>query len=297
MSAAAGVRRGRPDAALPRPADAARGPRPGHALRLRADPAAVGAAAGLVHRRRCPYRRHDPGGRPMTGWLRAAATIPVEIGRDEARRRALEELAKAKYGGTPEWLLTRLGTGSSDCLERLIELCPRAAAGSGSRPAAGSTGASCSPSSCCWWRSALVVWRVGLPRWQRRRGRRRSSSTSTRAGRRTTAARSPRTPTPATGRPPSATGSGPGPRAGGPHHPRRPAGPDRLGGRLLGLPSAARLPPTPCTTPAADVQRRGLRRPARRRRGLPTDGRLRRRRSPRPPIEVDLAAEPVEAAR
>jgi hypothetical protein len=30
--------------------------------------------------------------------------VPVRIGRDEAQRRAAEELAKAKYGGTPEWL-------------------------------------------------------------------------------------------------------------------------------------------------------------------------------------------------
>ena len=30
--------------------------------------------------------------------------IPVGIDRDEARRRAVEELAKARYGGTPDWL-------------------------------------------------------------------------------------------------------------------------------------------------------------------------------------------------
>ena len=104
----------------------------------------------------------------MTGWRRAAAyDIPILIGRDEARRRAEEELAKAKYGGTPDWLSDALRPGSS--ARRAVH---RAAGRLASGPAGAGTGinwgfliavASCSSPS------RWSVWRVGLPRWRRRR--------------------------------------------------------------------------------------------------------------------------------
>lgn len=91
--------------------------------------------------------------------------IPVEVGGDEARRRALEELAKAKYGGTPEWL-QRAAERASRWAERASDAYLRWRA---SQEAGGGV----SP----WFAIAvillvaalaLVVWKVGLPRWQRR---------------------------------------------------------------------------------------------------------------------------------
>lgn len=92
--------------------------------------------------------------------------VPVRLGRDEARRLAADELAKAKYGGLPpeiSGLLRRviewLGELSS-WLARLLVGGP--AAGSGPSPAlvvlivlllVG---------------VGVVVWRVGLPRWRHR---------------------------------------------------------------------------------------------------------------------------------
>jgi hypothetical protein len=101
----------------------------------------------------------------VTGWG-VALDIPIQIDRDEARRRALEELSKAKYGGTPEWL-----QGISDRLsglaERLIQryldyLSSRDAGGGGISP--GFVIAVIVLLAVI----ALVVWRVGLPRWRRR---------------------------------------------------------------------------------------------------------------------------------
>lgn len=92
--------------------------------------------------------------------------IPIEIGGDDARRRALEELAKAKYGGTPEWL-QRAAERASRWAERGVDAYLRWRAGQ-------NAGAGVSP----WFviavvllvaALALVVWKVGLPRWQRRR--------------------------------------------------------------------------------------------------------------------------------
>ena len=93
--------------------------------------------------------------------------IPIEIGAEEARRRALDELAKAKYGGTPEWL-QRAAERASRWAERAMEAYLR-------WRAAQDASAGVSP----WFviavillvtAIALVVWKVGLPRWQRRRG-------------------------------------------------------------------------------------------------------------------------------
>jgi hypothetical protein len=93
--------------------------------------------------------------------------IPVSLGRDEARRRALAELAKAKYGGTPPWL-EHLSDRASRLFSRIAELLGDLLAGP--RPGGGgiswgfviAVGAGLVVIS-------LVVWRVGLPRWRRRR--------------------------------------------------------------------------------------------------------------------------------
>lgn len=106
----------------------------------------------------------------MTGVL-LPLEVPVRIGRDEAGRRAAEELAKAKYGGTPPWLID-LAERADFLLQRLVELFARFFGGP---VAAGGGGVS--------WgfviavlillaAVALVVWRVGLPRW---RGRHRDA--------------------------------------------------------------------------------------------------------------------------
>lgn len=95
--------------------------------------------------------------------------IPIRIGRDEARRRALAELGKAKYGGTPDWL-QRFADRAARLAERLIDLYNQLSgrqSGGGVRP--GFVIAVLVLLAAI----ALVVWRVGLPKW---RGRRRSES-------------------------------------------------------------------------------------------------------------------------
>src|SRR5699024_2289351 len=95
---------GRAERALPGPADAPGGPGPRAAVRP-----GRGAAAG-------PVARGTPAA-TVTLRVRAGTDLmgaPIEIGRDEARRRAEEELARAKYQGMPEWL--------ADLLQRLQDL-------------------------------------------------------------------------------------------------------------------------------------------------------------------------------
>jgi hypothetical protein len=101
----------------------------------------------------------------MSGWL-VPLDIAVRIGGEEARRRAVDELAKAKYGGLPDWsdeLLNRLGR----VLDRIVEAVLRFVFGS----PGGGTGIS--PGFVIAVVSllvaiGLVVWKVGLPRWRRR---------------------------------------------------------------------------------------------------------------------------------
>jgi hypothetical protein len=89
--------------------------------------------------------------------------VPVRIGREEAQRRAAEELAKAKYAGTPEWL-SELADRADQWLQRIVDLVIRILA---ARDQGGGVN----------WgflvavgillvAIALVVWRVGLPRWR-----------------------------------------------------------------------------------------------------------------------------------
>jgi Domain of unknown function (DUF4129) len=93
--------------------------------------------------------------------------VPVRIGREEARRRAAEELAKAKYGGTPQWLV-ELAERVNLWVQRIADLITRILV---QRDTGGGVN----------WgfllavaillvAIALVVWRVGLPRWRPRRG-------------------------------------------------------------------------------------------------------------------------------
>ncbi|HEY5821654.1 MAG TPA: DUF4129 domain-containing protein [Propionibacteriaceae bacterium] len=100
----------------------------------------------------------------MAGWL-TPLDIPIQIDRDEARRRALEELSKAKYGGTPEWLQSA-AERATRLLERLLDLYTRWRSGPGAA-GGGSPG---------FWIAVallltaliLVIWRVGLPKWRKR---------------------------------------------------------------------------------------------------------------------------------
>ena len=135
--------------------------------------------------------------------------VPVRIGRDEAQRRAAEELAKAKYGGTPEWLVDlaeradSVGSGASSSCS-CGSSADRVGSGGGVNWGFVRRGA-----ASCLVAIVLVVWRVGLPRWRRappRRGAWISTPTRPAADYR---GRPSSTRPAATGRPRSGTGSGP----------------------------------------------------------------------------------------
>lgn len=89
--------------------------------------------------------------------------IPVGLDRDEARRRALAELAKARYGGTPDWL-QNVADRAVGVLERLIELYQRW----GRQPGDGVSPGFVVAVVLLLAGIAVVVWRVGMPRWRRR---------------------------------------------------------------------------------------------------------------------------------
>ncbi|SDE58102.1 DUF4129 domain-containing protein [Auraticoccus monumenti] len=99
--------------------------------------------------------------------------VPIEIGRDEARRLAAEELGRARYDlQVPEWLQDLLARAQralywlmerlGELVERTLELSPSGGGGGDSSP----------------WlvvgvvlllvALAVLVWRVGLPRLNRR---------------------------------------------------------------------------------------------------------------------------------
>jgi hypothetical protein len=96
---------------------------------------------------------------------RIALDIPVRLGRDEARRRAEEELAKAKYGGrNPGWdsLLERI----SRWLERLSDLYLRLTRSG--QPGDGVSWGFVVAVLVLLVALGLVIWKVGLPRWRGR---------------------------------------------------------------------------------------------------------------------------------
>lgn len=94
--------------------------------------------------------------------------IPIDIGREEARRRALEELQKAKYGGTPPWL-ERLLDRIFDGLAQLLEFLIRLQAGRMTQPGGGVNWGFLAVVLILLAVIALIIWRVGLPRWRARR--------------------------------------------------------------------------------------------------------------------------------
>ena len=90
--------------------------------------------------------------------------VPIDIDRVDAQRRALVELAKAKYGGTPEfferavrWLL--------EWLARIDQWL----AGFGGVPGTGLNAGFVVAVVVLLAAIAIVIWRVGWPKWQRRR--------------------------------------------------------------------------------------------------------------------------------
>jgi Domain of unknown function (DUF4129) len=92
--------------------------------------------------------------------------VPVRIGRDEARRRAAEELAKAKYGGTPDWLV-QLAEHADRWAQRIADLVIRILVERDS--GGGVNWGFLLAVAILLVAIALVVWRVGLPRWRSRR--------------------------------------------------------------------------------------------------------------------------------
>jgi hypothetical protein len=93
--------------------------------------------------------------------------IPIRIGRDEAQRRAAEELTKAKYGGTPDWLVS-VADRFDRLTEWLVELVIRLLMGR--EPGGGVNFGFLIAATVLLVAIGLIVWRVGLPRWKRRRG-------------------------------------------------------------------------------------------------------------------------------
>ena len=92
--------------------------------------------------------------------------IPIRLGRDQAAQRAAEELSKAKYGGAPDWLL-RLGDRGERFVDQLLDLLFANQLGRGN-------GGGISPGFVIVVVTllavlALLIWRVGLPRWLARR--------------------------------------------------------------------------------------------------------------------------------
>jgi hypothetical protein len=101
----------------------------------------------------------------VTGWL-VGMDIPVGLGREEAQRRAAEELAKAKYGGSPSWL--------EDALDRLLRLVEKLydfylrLIGDQSGAGGGVNWGFVVAVTVLLVAVALVVWKVGLPKWRGR---------------------------------------------------------------------------------------------------------------------------------
>lgn len=109
--------------------------------------------------------------RLLTHWLLHSRLIPldvpIDIGREEARRRALEELQKAKYGGTPPWL-ERFLDRIFDWLAQLLEFLIRLQAGR-MQSGGGINWGFLAVVLILLAVIALIIWRIGIPRWRARR--------------------------------------------------------------------------------------------------------------------------------
>lgn len=104
----------------------------------------------------------------MTRWGALPLDIPIDIDRETARQRAIEELAKAKYGGLPAWVEDGLNR-IFELLTRLIEMLVRLTMGRVGTGAGGFNWAFLVVMLLIVAVVAFVIWRIGLPRWRRRR--------------------------------------------------------------------------------------------------------------------------------
>jgi hypothetical protein len=91
--------------------------------------------------------------------------VPVGLGRDDARQRAADELSKAKYGGSPEWVDEAVETATR-IVERLVDLYLRLTGGR--QDGDGVSWGFLAAVAILVLGLALVVWKVGLPRWRSR---------------------------------------------------------------------------------------------------------------------------------
>jgi hypothetical protein len=94
--------------------------------------------------------------------------VPIGIDRDEAQRRAAEELAKAKYGGTPQWL-SDVADRADRIISWLVDLFIRLLQNQDPSANAGVNWGFVIAVALLITAIAAVVWRVGLPRWRRSR--------------------------------------------------------------------------------------------------------------------------------
>lgn len=91
------------------------------------------------------------------------AQPPIDIGRDEAQRRANEELSKGKYGSQPDWV-NDLVKNVSDFFDQIFKLLDAQ-----TQPGQGIGVGFPIAILIVLLVIALIIWKVGLPRWQRQK--------------------------------------------------------------------------------------------------------------------------------
>lgn len=96
---------------------------------------------------------------------RLPAEPPIDISREEAQRRANEELSKAKYGGIPDPLQDILNW-IQEMLRSLLQLVTGQV-----QPGAGVSWGFIIVIVVAILVLGIIIWRVGLPRWQQRRAK------------------------------------------------------------------------------------------------------------------------------